>query len=447
MKFMKKIIIVGIGQGGILAAAKLAALGYDIEVFEQKKREELAYDWHDDVSKAIFTRVNLPLPQEKDYFEKKNWSFFAPFTDNPIRIKQDKDKLDYSIERRPLLDMLIKKVPSSVKIHYNTKAAKLLVEEEKVKGIVLENGETLRSELVIDSSGAKSALRRSLPNSYGIEHRASVNELFYAYRAFFENSGSKGEITDTNKVYLKHLGENGLSWCILDPSGLVNVLIGRLGILNDYDIHKALIALKEDNPIIGEKVVRGGFTSCIPVRYPLTRMVGEGYLALGDAAFMTIPMLGSGIASAMLAATILYEVLSKNPDLAPENLWKYQVAFYKECGARHAAVDIMKRFMLKCSVKELQYMFGSGLLSEDDMKKSSIGELVTVDLQSAKQKAKHFFKRPILMFKLLDVVNRANAVYRRGIRIPETYDIGKILRWEKRIKYFFKTPKMVESPV
>lgn len=444
---MKKIIIVGIGLGGILAAEKLSALDYNIEVYEQRKRDELAYDWHDDVAKAVFARVGLPLPEDKYYFEKKNWSFFAPFSDNPVRIKQDKDKLDYSMERRPLLDMLIKRVPPKVKIHYDTKVSGLLIENEKVTGIVLENGESIKADLVIDSAGAKSALRRNLPDCYGIQKRASVNELFYAYRAFFENSGYSGEIIDTNKVYLKHLGESGLSWCVLDPSGLVNVLVGRLGVLNDYDIHKALKALREQNPVIGENVVRGGFTACIPVRYPLTRMVGEGYLAIGDAAFMTIPMLGSGIASSMLSATILYEVLADNPDLSPANLWRYQVAFYKECGARHAAVDVMKRFMLQASTKELRYMFESGLLSEEDLKKASIGELVTVDFQSAKQKAKYFLRKPILMLKLIDVVNKAAMVYRRGMKIPEKYDTQKIKRWEKRIKYFFKAPKMVESPV
>jgi flavin-dependent dehydrogenase len=158
-------------------------------------------------------------------------------------------------------------------------------------------------------------------------------------------------------------------------------------------------------------------------------------------------MLGSGIASSMLAATILYEVLADNPDLSPANLWRYQVAFYKECGARHAGVDVMKRFMLQASTKELRYMFESGLLSEEDLKKASIGELVTVDFQSAKQKAKYFLRKPILMLKLIDVVNKAAMVYRRGMKIPEKYDTQKIKRWEKRIKYFFKAPKMVESPV
>lgn len=443
---MKKIVIVGIGQGGILAAEKLSGLDYEIEIFEQKERKNLTYDWHDDVSKQIFKRVGLPLIDKKYYFEKNNWTFFAPFSKKPFRIKQDKEKLDYSIERRPLIEMMIDRVPSTVKIHFSTPVKALWLEEEKVVGVELENGQKIAADLVIDSAGAKSPLRRSLPESYGIQKRASVNELFYAYRAFYESIPVE-KIEDTNKVYLKHIGEKGISWCIADPSGLVNVLVGRIGVLNEYDVNKAINELKKDNPIIGKKVVRGGQTVCIPVRYPLTKMIGEGYLAIGDSAFMTIPLLGSGIASSMLAATILYEVLAKNSDLSEENLWKYQVAFYRECGAKHCAVDLMKRWLLTAKDKDLVYMFDKGILNHDDMKRASVGELVKVDFISAMQKSKFIFKRPILLCRLLDLVVKSQNVYRLGLKIPENYDIKKILKWENKIRKFYKTSKIEESPV
>ncbi|NCA66915.1 MAG: hypothetical protein EOM87_02500 [Clostridia bacterium] len=441
---MKKIVIVGIGQGGIVAAEKLSSLNYDIEVFEQRDRKNLTYDWHDDVSKKIFARTEIPLPDAKHYFEKKDWSFFAPHSEIPFKINQDKDMLDYSMERRPFMEMLISRVPDKVKINYNTKVEGLWIEDNIVKGIFV-GGKQVAADLVIDSAGAKSVLRKSLPESYHIQKRAAVNELFYAYRAFF-NSNEGAEVKDSNKVYLKHMGENGISWCIADPSGLVNVLIGRLGILNEYDVTKALGALREANPIIGDKVMRGGQIVCIPVRYPLTRMVGEGYLAMGDAAFMTIPMLGSGIASSMLAATLLYEVLKANPSLAIDNLWRYQVAFYRECGAKHCAVDVMKRWMISASNKDLQFMFNRGLLSHEDMKKASVGDLVTVDFKSAVQKIKIAFFHMGLLFRLGGTAAKASCANRVGLKIPAEYDAKKIARWEKRIKYFYRT-KIEESPV
>lgn len=443
---MQKIIIVGIGQGGIVAAEKLAKLDYDIEVFEQRQKDELTYDWHDDVAKSIFARADIPLPDSEHYFEKKDWTFYAACSNIPFRINQDKDKLDYSMERRPFINMLIDRVPKKVKIHYGAKVEGLYIEDEKVKGIIY-NGKKIEADLVIDSSGAKSVLRRNLPYTYRIQAQAAVGELFYAYRAFYEGNKVEQEDIDTNKVYLKHLGEKGISWCIKDPSGQVNVLVGRIGVLNEYDIKKSLADLRKNNPVMGDKVVRGGIVSCIPVRRPLCRMVGEGYLAIGDAAFMTIPMLGSGIASSTLAATLLYEVLSDNPSLSVDNLWRYQVAFYRECGAKNCAVDVLKRWILNAPNKDIRFLFDKRVLNSEDMKRASIGELVVIDVKSIKQKIKVGYKRLDLLIRVGFAAFRAQCAYKRALRIPKEFNRRKIINWERQLNMYFKNPKVEESPV
>ena len=42
-----KIIVAGAGHGGLAAAAELAKAGYDVSVYEAKKRNELGHDWED----------------------------------------------------------------------------------------------------------------------------------------------------------------------------------------------------------------------------------------------------------------------------------------------------------------------------------------------------------------------------------------------------------------
>ena len=39
-------------------------------------------------------------------------------------------------------------------------------------------------------------------------------------------------------------------------------------------------------------------------------MVADGYAAIGDSAFMTVPVIGSGIANALKAAKILADAIS-----------------------------------------------------------------------------------------------------------------------------------------
>ncbi|HPZ64853.1 MAG TPA: hypothetical protein PLC75_04510, partial [Bacillota bacterium] len=86
-------------------------------------------------------------------------------------------------------------------------------------------------------------------------------------RAFYNRRpGSKVPEQHTNKAYLKHLGEEGISWCIYDPSDTVNVLVGRTRRLDEETLQRGLQALREDNEIIGDQVLRGGFVVAIPCR-------------------------------------------------------------------------------------------------------------------------------------------------------------------------------------
>ncbi|MBR2730615.1 MAG: NAD(P)-binding protein [Clostridia bacterium] len=47
MAMGKKVIVAGMGHGGIAAAALLAQAGFDVTVYEQKEAGKLGYDWTD----------------------------------------------------------------------------------------------------------------------------------------------------------------------------------------------------------------------------------------------------------------------------------------------------------------------------------------------------------------------------------------------------------------
>jgi flavin-dependent dehydrogenase len=81
-------------------------------------------------------------------------------------------------------------------------------------------------------------------------------------------------------------------------------------------------------------------------------MVGKGYVAIGDCAFMTTPLVGSGISNSLRAGQILAEEIIKNNSVSIETLWQYQVRYYKEIGAENFFVDCLKRTLLNS--KKLQ---------------------------------------------------------------------------------------------
>ena len=273
-----KVVVAGAGLGGLVAAEKLGRLGLDVTVYEKAASlDEMRYDWHDDVNPRIFRRLSIDMPEER--FKKKSWTFVSPFGEVVREFRQDEEHADYSVERRPLNKLLCDRAAEVAKIVFGAKVTAPVVQEGRVAGIIV-NGEEVPADLVVDAMGVDSALRKALPRELGITERRD-DEVFVAYRAFYEKDTEAPAPRYTNKAYLKHMGEAGISWAIQDNDpGLVNVLVGRLGKMTDKQLADALADLKKNNPTIGNRVMRGGIVCRIPVRYPATRMVADGYAVL-----------------------------------------------------------------------------------------------------------------------------------------------------------------------
>ena len=58
-----KIAVIGMGQGGMVAAIKLAAMGAAVTVYERREEGEVSYPWRDDIRMDIFEK-GLCLPSD-----------------------------------------------------------------------------------------------------------------------------------------------------------------------------------------------------------------------------------------------------------------------------------------------------------------------------------------------------------------------------------------------
>lgn len=432
-------------MGGMIAAERLGKLGFDVTVYEQAASlDEMRYDWHDDVNPSVFKRLGIEMPVGS--FKKKSWTFVSPHGAVIREFRQNESAADFSVERRALNRVLYDKASKQAKFVFGARVEKPIVEKNSVVGAVV-NGKEERADLVIDSLGVNSALKKDLPASLGIStHKES--EVFVAYRAFYERAQDSPDPKYTNKVYLKHMGEPGISWVILDhdPSQ-VNVLVGRIGKLSTYDLERALEDLRRTNPIIGEKVVRGGEMCVIPVRYPATTMIANGYAAVGDSAYMTIPMLGSGIASGMLAGQLLAETIGENLSkgvkkeelFKTSRMWKYQVKVYREFGAVHCAVDILKRGVLTFPDQMLDWMLGSEVLTNDEVGALAAGKMLRVGFKEAMRKIKVTeFNRLRTLIKVNNLLQKSLMVYRAARNIPRNFDPNICRTWEKHVMWYFR---------
>ena len=430
---MKKIAVIGAGIGGLVVAYDLGKEGYDVTIFEKGKEEEISYDWYDDAAPSMFKRFDIPLPPKDTYFPKLDWSFVAPFSKKIINTKNESEEADYSFHRRELSKSLINRAKEFAKINFSTTVDRLLINNEKVEGIVV-NGEETKADLVIDSSGVLSKFRNSLPESFGIEKGVGSGGAFHVIRSFYERN--KEEKPDaSHKVYMKHMGEMGISWFRCDFDNEVDILVGRIDKLEEDTFENAIADLRKDNPALGEKLLHGGQRCIIPVRYPLTKMVGDGYVAIGDAAFMTIPIMGSGIANSILAANILAKTIKNG--LEKENLWKYQVEYFKQIGAEHMGVDVLKRWLLGTKPEDLKFLFETGIIGEKELSAGGSGGKVVLSLKDKLEKVKIGYKKIGLLLKLVFALKKIDKATALGETIPSYYDESAIQIWQDKVKEFY----------
>lgn len=101
-----KIVIAGMGHGGLAAAAALAAHGYDVTVLEQKSKGTLGYDWTDIFDPKAFAAAGLPMPDQKLYTYKEDMTFVNPSMTVRLRQHVPQDKREIKMERRRKIQAL-----------------------------------------------------------------------------------------------------------------------------------------------------------------------------------------------------------------------------------------------------------------------------------------------------------------------------------------------------
>lgn len=431
--FMSKIIIIGGNQGALAMAYKLGDIGHEVTVYEKKAKDEVAYDWYDDIDPAIFAEMNIPLPPEGTFFKKSPWSFINP--SETLAVKAGGSECDISIYRRPLNDYLYEYAKDKAKINYCVEVDSLITEDGKVCGVKV-NGAEERADLVVDCSGVYSKFRQSLPDEFGIQKDPCKCEIFEAYRGFYKANPNAEIPKLKHKAYLRHDFKEGISWCVYTKDGLVDVLLGRIGGLTEEEKEEAFSALKRDNPILSDELYKCGYKCKIPVRYPISKMVADGYVLAGDSAFMTIPMMGSGIVCSLSCAVFLSEVLAKSNDFSVRNLWNYQVKFYEKF-AGYAGIDVLKRWLLKEKAEDIDFLFTSGVIDENILASGMNGDGMKLSFSTLMKKGWQGRKRISVLLRLSSNMGVLKKAAKTARSMPKVYDKKQIDKWQKKYDGIF----------
>ncbi len=436
---MSKIVIVGANQGALVSGELLGKQGYEVILFEKNKKEEVAYPWHDNMSPATFKRIGIPLPPQSIATKKdKDWTFIPPDKKSSFGMKVPDDKRDVKVLRRPFNDWLYERTKELATVNYETEVECVIAENGRVCGVRLADGTEVRADLVIDCGGANSSVRRKLPKEFGIENELDPHCTFQVRRTFFKRNNNAPAPKQSHSLFMRHLGEKGISWCADYPEeGLVDVLIGRVDALSDETYKRALDDVRREFPIVGEEAVFGGDLVTIPVRHAASLMVADGYVILGDSAYMTIPMMGSGMAGSMLGAKILSEVLDGKNDFSKSNLYRYQARFMKEIGGKNSGIDVLKNWMIDIDSDKLSFLMNKGIVGEKEFSSAGSGNGVKLSFRDIMQKVVAGFRHMPLLFNLISAVTKMKKQMAIGNAIPETWNEAEFAEWQKEYEKNF----------
>ena len=423
-----KVIVAGAGHGGIVAASKLAKFGYDVTVYEKRQREELGHDWEDRFTFDLLLKII-----EKDELPKDVWRyrgdcvFVSPSKRTNVEIRYTDETRQKIMWRKPLINMLLDyAITCGVKFENGVEVKEAIIKEDTIVGIKTNTGDIL-GDIVIDSLGAFSIIRKNLPDSFGIEKELNRGDAFYGYRAYF-NKTEKVTPEFPFEVYLYHEREQGLSWCCVNEDN-VDILIGRIDPLTKEKVEEQLKIFKENHPYIGDEILYGGQYGVIPVRRPLPLMVANGYACVGDSAFMTTPMNGMGIDLSMNAGLLLANTLINKEDTSVENLWNYNRDYHKQFGGPTAKNEGLKNSLLKLPYEGVDFLYDNAVIQSSDLagagRNMKLGALLGKFVRGMK-KPKYFFA----IIKGLIKGSKASKTYTKA---PKEYDIKAINRWKDKL--------------
>lgn len=423
---MKKIIVAGCGHGGLTAAANLAKKGFDVTVLEKCKREDLGYDWHDSVGKKIFENSGLPIPDDSAFLPADRMSYYNP--KKTVQIIPDREaSTNYAyMDRKFLINHLIDyALECGVKIMFECEVLSSVCSYDCVLGVrYVCNGETkeIRGDLIIDACGMESPVRLTLPDKFGVKNTVDDDEIFYAWRGYFNKTEELFTDPESN-VYFYHCNHRGMDWAIT-KEGYMDILVGGFGELSKDDVMTALRDFRVEYPFLGTELISGGRLEKIPLGKSLPVFVYNGYAAVGNSAYMTEPLSGSGIDLSIYAGKLLAEtVLVCDDEYTVENLWMYNYLYIKHQSEKRYNSAIIKNLMASLDGSDIDYLMEKKIMTQKEI--AGTGKTTVFNILA---KALVIF-RPRLYKPLILMLRKMRLTKKLKATLPEGYSKTAVENW------------------
>ena len=400
------VIIAGAGIAGMItaaSAAKHSEQNLRILVLDRNPRSEAgkktASGWvcGDAVSKNSldFLAKEVGIRYTKPELEHPVHGVVAYSPDHESKAMFDGE--GYVLNRRLLPQKQMSDAEKmGVEFLFETSAEGLTAEDGFVNGVhcrSAKDNSTFKktAKLVVDATGSASRLRTGLPIKSYIEKEIDKEndmESTGRYIVTFESRGSDHTFFDPEYCIIhldQEIAPGGYAWVFPKGENKVNIGLGvqkrlleaRNRKLGRNDTLQSLIdEYVRLNPVIknwklaatheDQGNAKGSWQ--VPVRRQNDCMVANGYMIVGDSAWMPRPIDAGGIGPAIYASTIAGRVVAEAlqaKDVSQRGLWKFNIDYIQTYGHRMASFEILRRFLQIISNADLNYGM-KHFLGQDD---------------------------------------------------------------------------------
>lgn len=441
------ILIVGAGTGGCIAAETAAKMGYKVCLIDQKPKKEIGDKvCGEAIGKHHFDNLGIAPPKGEELAGiVKGVNVISPDMTTIFRVAGE-GLHGFMVNRLELGQRFLEEALNrGVELLDNTRVLKPIIENGYVVGVHTDN--TLRDEkielngnVVIDASGMAAVIRKQVPLEWGLERELLGEDIAILYQEIREVSSI--EESDYLQIYIDlEVAPGGYYWIFPKGNRVVNVGLGiqmKNGFLNPKEqFYKHLLS----KPLLkNSKKIRGG-GGLISTRRPMSCMVGNGLLFIGDSACLTNPVHGGGIGpsmlSGLLAAKIACEAIERN-NVSQKGMWRYNSEYMAQYGAKAAGLDIFRIFLQKCSNTDLNYGMSNRLIMEEDILKTTLGEDLKLNITDKARRVFRGIRRLSFLRALGQTADKMKEIKELYRHFPKPEDHAQ---WSARVELLIKEMK------
>lgn len=340
------VIIIGGGPGGSTVATMLARKGVPTLLLERERFPR------DHIGESLLP-ASIPVLEELEVLPSVQEAGFLPKWGATMLWGRDKTPWSWYFREtnqryphsyqvwRPQFDQLLLDNSRShgVDVREGCRVVEVLFQDGKATGVryLDEDGRdrVAHARFVVDASGQGGLLSRQL----GLRRWDSFFQNLAVYAYF--TGGQRLPAPDETNIFIESYPQ-GWFWNIPLPTSRASVgavVDSRAGqeAIRRQGLHQFLTGQISQAPYI-QQMLRGASLVSGPFvvkdwSYLCDRVVGDGYILVGDAACFIDPLFSSGVHLALLAGVLAAAYVTtalKDPDMAKAASSVYQELYYKE---------------------------------------------------------------------------------------------------------------------